>query len=75
MAMDKNNFYKALDIISSHHSSEIIINQPINNFVGDLGSSEFTIHIKKCVPSVINKLIQDGFMLDMGEHGLSVTKL
>lgn len=75
MAMDKNNFYKALDIISSHHSSEIVINQPINNFAGDLGSSEFTIHIKKCVPSVINKLIQDGFMLDMGEYGLLVSKL
>lgn len=73
--MDKNNFYRALDIISSHHSSVIVINQPINNFVGDLGTSKFTIHIKKCVPSVINKLIQDGYILDMGESGLSFNKL
>lgn len=73
--MNKETFYKALEIISAHHSSEIIINQPVNHFVGDLGQKEWTIHIKKCVPSVINKLIADGFMLDMGEFGLSVNKL
>ena len=73
--MNKENFFKALEIISAHHSSEITINQPVNNFVGDLGSKEWSIHIKKCVPSVINELIQAGYMLDMGEYGLSVSKL
>ena len=73
--MNKETFFKAIEIISKHHSSEIVINQPINNFVGDLGTAKWTIHIKKCVPSVINKLIADGFMLDMGEFGLSVNKL
>lgn len=35
--MNKETFYKTLEIISAHHSSEIVINQPVNNFVGDLG--------------------------------------
>jgi len=73
--MNKENFFKALEIISAHHSSEIVINQPINNFVGDLGKCKWSIHIKKCVPAAINELIQAGYMLDMGEYGLSVSKL
>lgn len=72
--MNKETFFKAIEIISKHHSSEIVINQPINNFVGDLGTAKWTIHIKKCVPAVIDELKQEGYSLGMGEHGLSVSK-
>lgn len=72
--MNKETFFKALEIISKQHSSEIVINQPINDFVGDLGTSKWTIHIKKCVPAVIDELKQEGFSLGMGEYGLSVSK-
>lgn len=72
--MNKETFFKALEIISKHHSSEIVINQAINDFVGDLGTSKWTIHIKKCVPAVIDELKQEGFSLGMGEYGLSVSK-
>lgn len=72
--MNKETFFKALEIISKHNSSEIVINQPINDFVGDLGTSKWTIHIKICAPAVIDELKQEGFSLGMGEHGLSVSK-
>lgn len=70
--MTQGQFLKALEIISSHHSSQITINQPVNDFVGDLGTKKWTIHINKCVPAVIKQLIADGFILSMGEHGISV---
>ena len=70
--MTQGQFTKALEIISSHHSSQITINQPINGFVGNLGTTKWSIHINKCVPSVVNKLIAAGFMLSMTEYGLDV---
>lgn len=73
--MKQGQFIRAIEIISQHHSSQISINLPKNDFVGDLGKTEWTIHINKCVPAVINKLIADGFLLSMDEHGLSVDYL
>lgn len=72
--MNKDYFFRALEIISKHHSSKLTINQPINNFVGDLGTDKWTIHIHTCCHSVIKELLSEGFTLDMGEYGLSVTK-
>lgn len=71
--MKQGQFSKAIEIIASHHSSQISINLPKNDFVGDLGKTDWTIHINKCVPSVINKLIQEGFILSMTEQGLDVS--
>lgn len=68
------NFTTALEIISKHHSTELAINTPINNFVGYMGS-EFRLHLKKCVPAVINDLIKEGFILSMGPEGLEVNKI
>ncbi len=70
--MKQGPFTRAIELISEHHSSQISINLPKNDFVGDLGKTEWTIHINKCVPSVINKLIQEGFLLSMTEQGLMV---
>lgn len=73
--MKKNDFITALELLSENHSTELIINQPINNFVGELGSKEWTIHITNCVPAVINKLIDAGYSLRMEKgYGLCVCK-
>lgn len=73
--MKFEQFSEAMCVIAAHHTSKVTINQPINHFVGNLGQTEFTIHINNCVPSVIDKLIEKGFSLNMTEYGLSVDKL
>lgn len=69
------DFITALEIISKHHSTELAINTPRNNFVGYIGQSEFRLHLKRCVPAVINNLIKEGFILSMGPEGLEVGKI
>lgn len=76
------DFTTALEIISKSHSTELAINTPKNNFntpknnfVGYMGQTEFRLHIKKCVPSVINNLIHAGYILNMGPEGLEVDKI
>lgn len=69
------DFITALEIISKHHSTELAINTPINDFVGYIRQSKFRLHIKKCVPAVINGLIKEGFILSMGPEGLKVDKI
>lgn len=72
--LNSKDFTTASEIIS-HHSTELAINTPRNNFVGYIGQSEFRLHIKKCVPAVINSLIKEGFILSMGPEGLEVNKI
>ena len=72
--MRKVDFLQALELLSENHTTKITINQPINNFVGDLGKSKWTIHITRCVPAVTTKLIEAGFVLGMTEYGLEVNK-
>lgn len=72
--LNSENFTTALEIISEHHSTELAINTPSNNFVRYMGS-EFRLHLKKCVPAVINSLIKEGFILSMGPEGLEVDKI
>lgn len=73
--LDSKDFIKALEIISKYHSTELAINTPKNNFAGYMGQTEFRLHIKKCVPSVINNLIHAGYILNMGPEGLGVDKI
>lgn len=73
--LNSKDFTTALNIISKHHSTELVINTPTNNFVGYIGQSEFRLHLKKCVPGVINGLIKEGFILRMGPEGLEVNKI
>lgn len=73
--LNSKDFITALEIISKHHSTELAINTPINNFVGCIGQSEFRLHLKKCVPAVINSLIKEGFILSMEPEGLKVYKI
>ena len=70
--MNKDQFIKALDIISKFHTTKMVINKPIDDFVGDLGTSRFTIHITHCCPAVINELKARGYYLSMDEGYLNV---
>lgn len=73
--LNSKDFTTALEIISKHPSTELAINTPINNFVGYTGQSEFRLHLKKCVPAVINSLIKKDFVLRMESEGLEVDKI
>lgn len=73
--LNSKDFTTALEIISKDHSTELAINTPKDNFLGYMGQSEFRLHIKKCVPSVVNNLIKAGYILDMGPEGLGVDKI
>ncbi len=73
--MTREQFNEAMKIIVHHHSTKVSINLPKNHFVGDVGQSEFRLHITECVPSVVNKLIDAGFMLNMTPEGLEVDKI
>ena len=70
--LNSKDFTTALEIISKHHSTELAINTPSNNSVEYMymGQSKFRLHLKKCVPAVINSLIKEGFILKMGPEGL-----
>lgn len=48
--LNSKDFTTALEIISKHHSTELAINTPSNNFAGCMGSSKFRLQLKKCVP-------------------------
>lgn len=74
--LNSKDFITALEIISKHPSTELAINTPSNNnFVGYIGQSKFRLHLKKCVPAVIEGLIKEGFTLNMGPEGLEVIKI
>lgn len=73
--LNSKDFTTALAIISKHHSTKLAINTPIDNFVGYIGRSKFGLHLKECVPAVINSLIKEGFILSMGPEGLEVDKI
>ena len=73
--MTQEQFNTAMSAIARHHSSQISINLPKNNFVGDLGNQKFTIHITRCVPGLVNDLLKLGYSLGMEEQGLCVTKI
>lgn len=69
------DFTTAIEIISKHRSTELAINTPNNNSVGYMRPSEFRLHLKKCVPAVINSLVKEGFILSLGPEGLEVNKI
>ena len=73
--LNSKDFTTALEIISKHHSTELAINTPKNNFIGYMGQTEFRLHIKNCQPSVVNNLIKAGYILNMDPEGLEVDKI
>ena len=73
--LNSKDFTTALEIISKHRSTELVVNTPSNNFVGYMGQSKFRLHLKEGVPAVINGLIKEGFILSMKPEGLEVDKI
>lgn len=70
--MKREQFIKALEIISEHHSTQISVNLPQGGSCCFMAEGEIRLHINKCVPSVINKLHAAGFTMEMTEQGLRV---
>ena len=73
--LNSKDFTTALEITSKHRPTEWTTNSPNNNFEGYRGQPKFRLHLKKCVPAVINNLIKEGFILRMGPEGLEVDKI
>ena len=67
--MKTENLLKAIEIITAHHSTKMTINKVKS---GEVVSSARTLVIHNCVPSVINKLRDEGFMLSMTDEGLTI---
>jgi hypothetical protein len=72
--MKLTDFYRAIEIITAHHSNELQINRcKENQQVSPILSSP-TIHITKCCASVVDKLVTEGFSLSADNGGLNVDK-
>lgn len=72
--MNSKQFITAIGIISKNHSTQLFINKPLGNSLGNLGVNEYTIRIKDCCASVFNNLIKEGYSLSMTDGLTSVTK-
>jgi len=70
--MKKVNLQEIIEIAAEHHSTKLTINKVRPN---DTVSNAVPVVIHDCVPSVINKLKDAGFMLSMCEDGLHVSDL
>ncbi len=72
--MTIEQFNVAMAAIARHHSTHISVNVPKNNFVGNLGKSEYSIHITQCCASLVANLEQLGYSLSMDADGLNVDR-
>ena len=70
-----NQFQEAIAIIGQYHSTEIKINTPRNGFVGELGRTQYRIHITKCSAGLPKALHNGGFDINMDEDGMHVFKI
>lgn len=70
--MKREQFLKAREIIAENHSTQISVNLPKGGSCCFIAEGEIRLHINKCVPSVINKLLAAGFSMEMTEQGLHV---
>ncbi len=69
--MKKEHLALALATIAESHSVEVVINYTKPN--GQVPSSDNpTLHIKKCPPAVINRLLVYNFQLSMHDDMLCV---
>lgn len=70
--MKEEDLIKAIMILKEHHSNEIVINHIKQS--GGFSKGRPTLHIRNCVASAINKLIEAGFTLSMNNGLLTVDK-
>ena len=73
--MNKQDFLEAMEIISENHSTKIEINHVgSDKCVGDIGRSNFTIHITDCCGAVITNLKLNSYILSMKNGKTSINK-
>lgn len=73
--MNKQDFLEAMEIISENHSTKIEINHvESDKCVGDIGRSNFTIHITDCCGAVITNLKLNRYTLSMKNGMTSINK-
>lgn len=72
--MTREHFNDAFEIISRHSSTTVRVNATLNHFVGEIGSTEFLIHITRCSPPVVTDFVRNGYSLSMTSEGLRVDK-
>lgn len=75
MKLTKEQFEAAMRIISRHHSVMMKVNMPVNNFVGHLGQTEYSIHIVRGCAGLTKDLIEAGFDIQMDANGMNVFKI
>ena len=67
--MNDEQLHRALTICAEHHSTNLTINLVED---GDIVDDAYPLIIHRCVPAVINKLKDAGFMLGMNSHGMYI---
>lgn len=72
--MTREQFDKAMEIIVRYSSTRIVINMPEDDSANNAGKGILRLHITKCRPSVINRLISADYTLSMTPEGLYVDK-
>lgn len=75
MTLTQEQFHKVMHIVSCYHSTHLKINMPENNFVGNMGTTLYSIHITKCCASLTKALHSAGYDLDMDDNGMNVYKI
>lgn len=73
--MTLEQFQSAMRVISQHHSTMLKVNMPKNDFVGDLGTKDFSIHIVRCCAGLTKELHTAGFDIRMDANGMEVFKI
>lgn len=66
--MKEDNLIKAIKIMAEHHSNKLEITTSDGNHV----DGTIRLYIMECVPSVINKLKEEGFTLGMQDGKMYV---
>lgn len=72
--MNTPDFLKAIKLLTSHHSNEVVINKSTGNGSTTGDAENPTLHIRSCVGSVVKKLIEDGYSLSMNDGLMTVDK-
>lgn len=75
MTLTQEQFNDVMHIVSRYHSTHIKVNMPKNNFVGNLGTSLYSIHISKCCAGLTKALHSAGYDLDMDDNGMEIFKI
>ena len=69
--MKAKNFIEAMQIITAHHTTEIVVNKSFNGMAHNDPENP-NLYITHCCGAVVNKLIEAGFSLSMNEGFMGV---